>query len=419
VKKSFIVFLILIVFLVSLFSAYLLKKEESPLSKNDLEVITNGVGVNIKRDVTEEDIETIADAGFKWVRVDITWEKVETKKGQYNFEDTGYDDLNKWLKDNNLKPYYILNYSNNLYEEKRSIVTERGRNAFTEFASAAAQRYSGQGAIWEIWNEPNFKTFWDPQPSYNQYAKLVKAVSPVVKKQDKSGIVVAPAVSGLNKDSLVWLESLFKENTLNDIDAVSVHPYRYSSPESISEDYMKLKKLIGQYTDKNIPILSGEWGYSMVQSPEHRLTEGQQANYLTRMFLINAQQGVPISIWYNWKNNGGDLNAREQNFGVLWYDSEPKLSYLAIQTLTNQLEGYHFSKQILSDNNGDYILEFKNSDDEKILAYWTTNSNHNSIIKLATGKGKLISMLGAVRHVEWGKSIDLKFLPSPSYLVIE
>lgn len=50
----------------------------------------------------------------------------------------------------NYKINYVLDYSNPLYEKKKSIVTEQGREAFANYVKAIMQRYSEQGAIWEI-----------------------------------------------------------------------------------------------------------------------------------------------------------------------------------------------------------------------------------------------------------------------------
>lgn len=418
-KKTFTICLIVVCLLGILFVVHLSKEKQSPLSTSDLEFIPNGLGVNIKRDVTKEDIGLIADAGFKWVRVDVTWEHIEKKTGKYDFENSGYDRLNKELEKANLKPYYVLSYSNKLYENKRSIVTEDGRKAFSNFVKAATYRYRNQGAVWEIWNEPNSETFWNPQPGYKQYSQLVKEVAPVIKKQDHSGIVVAPAISGVSDESLVWLEKFFEEDTLSYIDAVSVHPYRYRSPETVFEDYNKLKKIIGHYTDKDIPIISGEWGYSTVPTPYQKLTDLKQAEYLVRMFLVNSQEKIPISIWYNWQNNGVDTNAKEQNFGIVRSDSTRKIGYLAVQNFTKQLDGYTFSRKIKASHSHDFVLEFKHKQGKKLLVFWTTKSPHTTSFKLKDGIGEINSMLGESHHIEWEGKIKLTVTTSPSYLKIK
>jgi polysaccharide biosynthesis protein PslG len=419
-KKKFFVFILFLFLVLGGLISFYTQKQNEKLSVEKYSSIPNSLGVNVNHELTDDQIQSIVDAGFKWVRIDLVWSSVEKEKGQYDFKSTGYDRLNKSLKEKGIRTYFILDYENKLYEKNRSVVTGEGRKAFSKFVKAAVERYSDQESIWEIWNEPNNKNFWNPQPSYKDYSLLVQEVAPVIKKYDKTSTVVAPALAGVDQYSLEWLRNSLDQGILDYIDAISVHPYQYGKPENVIDDYHDLKTLVKKYSKKNVPIISGEWGYSMTDTPvQEPVGEIKQAEYLTRMFLINAEQKIPISIWYNWKNDGTDPQNRQHNFGVVSYYSNPKLSFLATQTLTKQLNGYTFSKKINSSKSNDYTLEFVDSDGKKILAFWTTDSNHNSKIKLTKGKGKLVSMLGAVRNVEWRNSIELNLSTSPSYLVIE
>ena len=86
-----------------------------------------------------------------------------------------------------------------------------------------------------------------------------------------------------------------------------------------------------------IPILSGEWGYSTFK---RGVTLETQAAFAARQQLSNLLNGVPLSIWYDWKNDGPDPNENEHNFGTVRPDLEPKPAYVALRTLTHQLSGY-------------------------------------------------------------------------------
>ncbi|MGC3791375.1 cellulase family glycosylhydrolase [Priestia aryabhattai] len=400
-------------------SHFVFDKSSDPKISREYQSFTEGIGVNIDSRTSEEDLQNIVDAGFKWVRVDMTWENIESKKESYDFEKSGYDKLNKSLKEKRLKPYYIFDYSNKLYESNRSIMTSDGLKAYMKFVDVVTKRYKNQNAIWEIWNEPNIEMFWNPQPSYKQYSLLVKKVAPIIKKNDPNSRVVAPALAGIHQESLKWLQQFFKQGTLKYIDAVSVHPYRFTNPEDALKDYKELKIIIRQYTNRDIPIISGEWGYSILNTPTQHLTEMQQADYVIRMFLVNAEEGIPISILYNWKNNGFDPNNKEHNFGVLWYSGKPKLSYLAIQTFTSRLDGYKFSRAIKYGRDDTYILEFQNSDRQKLLSFWTTGTSYSFPFRLDSGKGKLYSMLGGMQNIEWDRKVELNISSSPNYLVID
>ncbi|MCY9018883.1 glycoside hydrolase family 5 protein [Priestia megaterium] len=405
-KRTIIFFVILIgiIFL----TLFFFKKDENN-TINSYGEIPQGLGVSIHRGISEEDIQAIADAGFKWVRIDIFWSSVEKTKGKYNFKSTGYDELNEQIIAKGLKPYYILDYGNSLYGNERSVVTNKARKAFIKFAETTVKRYGGQNGVWEIWNEPNHGNFWEVKPSYGHYARLVEAVAPIIRKYDKSSLIVAPALSGLSDPSLQWLKQIKKQGTFKYIDAISVHPYQEGKPEDVISQYKKLKKIA-----KNKPVFSGEWGYSVTD-----LDEIKQAEFLARSLLINNYAGIPISIWYDWKNDGQEKLNREHNFGLVSYYSTPKFSYLAVQTLTSQLKSYRYSKRIKVNNTNDYILEFRNADKDKILVFWTTKSSHSVHIKLKNGRGRLVSMLGAKRSVKWDDYIEVNMQTSPNYLIIK
>lgn len=42
---------------------------------------------------------------------------------------------------------------------------------------------------------------------------------------------------------------------------------------------------------------------------------------------------VPLSIWYDWHDDGQDPKEKEHNFGTVTWDYQPKPAYLAAQTL--------------------------------------------------------------------------------------
>ena len=379
--------------------------------------IPNGFGVNIHFRGDPQDLDLIADAGFKFIRMDLVWEAVEKTKGVYDFEKSGYDDLTNGCSRRGIRILYILDYSNRLYESDRSVRTEQGRRAFAAFAEAAATRYSGKSILWEIWNESNIKIFWKPEPNVDDYCKLVKATAPAIKKADKTGLVVAPATSTI---PFRWLEDCFKRGMLDWIDVLSVHPYRPHPPETVIKDYKKLRELIKQYVQegKEMPIISGEWGYSNINWDKKRLSNDKQAQYLVREFLINLYQKIPISIWYDWKNDGTNPNEREHHFGTVMHDLKPKSAYLAAKVLSSTLAGYSVDRAIKLENDIDFALALKKTRSSAI-AVWTTGDEHQITLPLPTGKGSLIDMFGNKKEITWhNDALKLMISQAPLYILI-
>src|SRR4030095_2032601 len=146
-------------------------------------VLPDGVGVNIHfTRGHEKDIAMIAAAGFRLVRMDFLWARTERRGGEYDWSD--YDELTAELERHGIRAYFILDYSNPLYEgtvitqnpdtgreEGRSTASPRRPESITAFAlwaAAAAAHFSSRHVVWEIWNEPNIQ-FWKPEPDVKQY----------------------------------------------------------------------------------------------------------------------------------------------------------------------------------------------------------------------------------------------------------
>ncbi|MHC4494981.1 MAG: cellulase family glycosylhydrolase [Planctomycetota bacterium] len=380
--------------------------------------IPNGFGVNIHFRGQPRDLDMIAEAGFKLIRMDLTWAVIEHSKGVYDFEKIGYDSLTKGCTERGIRILYILDYSNSIYESGRSVRTEAGREAFADFAEAAAKRYAGKGVLWEIWNEPNIKHFWDPQPSVADYCKLVEKTAPRIRKADPKGLVVAGATSQI---PLGWIEDCFKKGLLKWIDVLSVHPYRSEPPETAVKDYVALRQLIARYAPqgKRVPIISGEWGYSNLNWDKSRLSEQEQAEYLARMFLVNLYQGVDVSIWYDWKNDGTDPNEREHQFGTVRSDLNPKAAYLAAKVLSSTLAGYSVEGRLNLGNDNDFALRLTKSGREAI-AFWTKADKHIVTLPVEPTEVTLVGIYGGKVVINWKtEKLKLRALKSPQYLLIK
>ncbi len=263
--------------------------------------IPEGLGVNIHfTDPAPGEMERFAEAGFRWARMDFFWQGIEREPGKYAF--SAYARLLARLEKAGARAYFILDYGHPRYDGGLSPHTPEGRAAFARFAAAAAAHFKGRGVIWEIWNEPNI-SFWKPEPNVDDYARLALETAKAVRAADPEAFVVAPASSGFPWE---FFEKLFATGLLTHVDAVSVHPYRESHPETAAEDYGRLAATIARFAPpekRGLPILSGEWGYS---TAEKRFSEAEQARYLVRQYLANLADGVNLSIFYDWKDDGPD-----------------------------------------------------------------------------------------------------------------
>ena len=397
-------------------------------------VLPAGVGVNIHfTRGHEKDLDLIAAAGFKFIRMDFSWGGTERAKGVYNWAD--YDELTANLKKRGLRAYYILDYSNGLYEDTVvSINPVSGREqrdtaspskpesiaAFARWAAAAAAHFKGRQIVWEIWNEPNI-SFWKPKPNVTNYSALVLATCKAVRAVDPQATILAPGSSEVPWE---FIEHLFKDGALEHIDGVSVHPYRsYSKgPETALTDYRRLRALIERYAPparRNLPIISGEWGYAT--HAKGGVALDSQAAFLARQQLANLYAGVPLSIWYDWKNDGPDASEREHNFGTVTLDLKPKPSYLAAQTLTRQLDGFRIARRLDGGSSNAWVLLLVNRRGEQKLAAWSTAGTSTEFIftakNLAPDDVSAVDIAGtAIAPEVTGGKLRLLLTTAPQYV---
>ncbi|MCX7045333.1 MAG: cellulase family glycosylhydrolase [Candidatus Sumerlaeota bacterium] len=341
--------------------------------------VPDGAGVNIHFVVpNEKELDLLAQGGFKFIRMDFAWGGIERKKGEYDF--SGFDKLVAALEKRGIRALFILDYSNKLYEKESSVATEEGRQAFARYAAAGARQYKGKGILWEIWNEPNIPNFWKPKPDAEQYAKMAVAAARAVREADPETYILAPASSTID---LKFMEACFKGGLLDTIDAVSVHPYRGGAPETVAAEYVKLRALIARYAPaqkQTMPIVSGEWGYSCTN-----ISRDLQGKYLPRQYLANLACGVPISIWYDWRDDGTNPKDAEHNFGTVERGMNPKPAYLASQTHTSVLKGYEFWTRIYTGDEKDWTLVFRKGD-QWALAAWIADAGTTRTISLPLGR---------------------------------
>ena len=380
--------------------------------------VSSSTGVNIHfTGAPAKDLDMIQQAGFGWIRMDFGWGAIERKKGTYRFDD--YDALLDGLSARGIKALFILDYSNSLYEKDRSVRTEEGRKAFARFAAEAAKRYRGRGVRWEVWNEPNLEGFWRPQPAADDYAALVIECAKAIRAADPDAVILAPASSGFPWS---FLERIFEKGVLEHIDEVSVHPYRSSPPETVAEDYARLRELIAKNLPagrKAPPIVSGEWGYSTLHHGGKPFSPEVQGMYLAREFLTNIAEGIPLSIWYDWANDGPDPKETEHNFGTVTLQREPKPAYLAAKTLMGILGKSAFERRLRAGRD-DHLLLFK-SGGRRFLAAWTVGPEHPVSVQGKGLEGPLSSTgyTGEASKVEAkGGVLQLPLSSRPRYVEI-
>lgn len=390
--------------------------------------VPEGVGVNTHfTDARPGEMELLESSGVSWIRTDFIWGNIERQQGQYDF--SAYDRLMASLAAHKIKAMLILDGTNPLYDRGKFPYTDEGREAFTRFAAAGVRHFRGKGVLWEMWNEPNDYT--RENPKVEVYAKLALAVGEAIRKVAPKETYIGPATSLID---MPFLEGCFKAGLLRYWSAVSVHPYRFKGPETVGPEYEKLRAMIAKYAPSGrvIPVLSGEWGWASVYKKEivSWLTDGMndevQGQLLARQWLTNFASGIPLSVWYDWHDDGPDPNDPEAHCGIVQYPYHegqkpvytPKPAYWASRTLSEVFKGYRFEKWLQVGQPGDYVLVFRKGKTARFAAWTAANSPHTVSIPVKDGPCSVIGHkgeTGGILPVAQGQ-VSLSLSNAPQYL---
>lgn len=383
--------------------------------------IPQSCGMQMKGgDWTNTVIREIHADGYTTVRKGFYWTSVEKVKGTYTFED--FDEQMNLCKELGLKVVGVLFHDNKDYEDNnsRGVTTEAGRKGFAAFAAALAEHYKDYDVIWEVWNEPNTMTFWGKHgkqgnsPEYaSEYTALVKEVAKAMLEKDPDCMIAAGSVSNYWEPSYQWTESCFKLGILKSgIRVWSVHPYGVKTPEEFAIGHKRTRELMKKYGSPDFPMIDTERGFSLGKTTGGaRENEGWsgggsagakqfQAWNLVRQYMIDQLYGLNLTVWYEWHGKEFGIDDRKG----------PTEARSAASEMIRELSGYKLVKRLEANHYLDYVLLWKDPDNNQKLVAWTAPPP-GSTPDTATPHEATVSMTS-------GDPLTLKLTPKPQYVAL-
>ena len=389
------------------------------------------IGVQMKTDTfNEATLREVRGLGFRVVRRGLYWNAIEKEKGVYDF--SSVESQMKLCKELGLTVIVTLFSSNSLYEEPRGgVQSDAARKGFAAFAVEAAKHFSGQDVMFEIWNEPNVRTFWRKDGTHNspefakEYSDLVNAVVPEMVKAVPGVFVMAGSVSNYWEPSYQWTEECFKNGVLKSgIRAWSVHPYGVKTPEEFKVGHDRTKELLKKYGAPDMPLIDSERGFTNVKNgvndegwsggSDAKLMD-YQAWHLVRQYLVDMIEGIRLTSWYEYKGNEGFS---------LYENGKPRPALEAFKVMVRELDGYSFKSLVKTDNPQDRLALFSNAAGAVKLVAWTSAKAGGSpdetmehAVVVRTGEALAASgMLGDAAKAPQG--IGLWLTGAPQYVAI-
>jgi hypothetical protein len=283
-----------------------------------------------KPEITKRDLTLVQDLGFQWVKQNIAWRDIETQqKGHFEWE-LADNIVRRVGKRGNLKLLARIDrqpfWSQTPGTAPLDSAPPANLQDFGDFCYALADRYKGQIAAYQVWNEPNLAREWGNQlPSPEQYTELLKVCYTAIKRADPGALVISAAMAPTGTRSAEvlpddeFVDRMYQAGAAPYFDILGVNAPGYKAPPEMSPDEVAarpdlggqrffafrhvedIRRIMEKYgdTDKQVAILEFGWTTDPLH-PEyawHAVTEKEQAAYLVRAYQYAYDHWSPwISI---------------------------------------------------------------------------------------------------------------------------
>jgi hypothetical protein len=307
------------------------------------------VSVQMVRNVSfGAQLKSALEVGVRSVRVGLRWNEIEKDPGSFDWR--GADDKMRPILGSKIRPIVTFFGSNGAYPATDGGGvgnSDEARNGFARFAAEAVKRYGIGSAerpiLYEIWNEPNTKTFWGKIPDPEAYAALAVASCKAIKTANPDAKVLGLVTEGtpVKKPYLPkgygldiyreWSQRALTDELAACVDGISMHPYR-DVPETYLDEEKALQTYLQAKWKKPGPplVVNSEWGYGLYDKADN--PEAHQAALTVRLVLLGTGAGRVTNI-YQVMDGGRDVTKHDNTYGLFLFQGRAKPAGEAVKRL--------------------------------------------------------------------------------------
>jgi len=311
---------------------------------------------------------TLAAAlGFAEVRNDISWERNEKTRGQYDWDENYVREFSR-MHANDVKLLGLVVYGNRLYGTRRAPSGDESIQAYGAYAKAVADRFDLVGL--EVLNEFNHRETDVPcgqGPAC--YMPIAQSAWDHVKPAYPDLPIVTGSTALYDRD---WFVGFWQAGGMPVTDAASYHPYESWIDRNadliagtVQQSYADMKEVTGETR----PVWVTEMGF-----PTHHdgVTALEQGQMMVRNETLAFANGVEKYFWYDLVNDTPDPVAGEANFGL--YENGPRANVVA---LAPKPGAFAQALMIAQLNGKDFATE--ESDDTSTVAVFGTGAGETRV----------------------------------------
>lgn len=255
-----------------------------------------------------------------------------TKTTVHDFEWGTTDALMDQFAAHGLRWEPVLTYTPTWAQTILGDTHSRPRNIadFAHWAGAFAARYGSRGTRrgtygvhrYEIWNEPNIRTFFKPDPDPAYYSRLYLATARAIRAADPTAVLVTGGLAGYADRG--FLRATVAANPVirgrRTVDEVAIHPYGRSAVGVIDRTRELRRALVGiGLPGRPLAINEVGWRTRHRQRDRGALPETTRAGNLALLTdaLSQSDCGVSNIEPYTWATEERDPRAFGQWWGIV------------------------------------------------------------------------------------------------------
>lgn len=344
----------------------------------------------------------LQELGLEWVRVDIHWDRHETREGQYRLQEL--DQLMADLEQQKLKSVvYVVGSAPHATSAPAGSPTPdqyppRKPELYGKFMYQLAQRYPVVDA-WQVWNEPNIPPYWRPAEDPRGYGQLLQVATQALRMADASKPVVMggmayysqmPVKGGLMLEALGGL-GVQKLDTL-----VAYHPYtqKPEGNESRLPDFMQhARQLNAMLRGAGVRgIWATEWGWSSYAGPKEEqaiIGKDGQADYVLRRLALMSALDYDKIFLFALSDLDSRATVRDRGYGLLDLQGQAKPVYTALRNFL-QVTGSALQPgqlpTVVDAPKDLYSIAWRSEDGRNLLMFWSEKGQRMVLDDIATAR---------------------------------